>query len=437
MYKSQQNIGDLRPDIDGELNEEIFILAKNNDGLITFVNGDNTDEGLVYEENIFVDSPIAVGDIITLPLNSRSGNSNKYYSVGTADLSVYVNGIKSDILPCELISSFDPSTYTIGTGVVTVPDIVNLSLTRINDKFKDIDDNEFIILGNIDDTPGQKKFRIATGQTVNLSSGAKIIRQTFKEIGVGLSNQLEARIPISDKAVIVIRVIPVDVIASGSGGGTGSSLQDSYNGGATITIISGTPVVISGPAGQKLLRVLGDMEVTGVIDPKGITFSRNATRPWTDAQDGLWVSDDGNINYYDKVKEKNEVVTGAGEKTYNNPNPTTLVKGAVMTKAGVGNIQNSDYNTDVNSRAIGILLSTTAQSEDGSVKQFGYVEPGVITASNFIEASLPVDNARIWLHASGKMTVTPPVEGSNFYETIVGIWNDSGLNLQIQFLGKA
>lgn len=436
MYKSQPNVGDLKPDIYGEVDVELFVIAKNHNGVLMFINGETANVGVVYEESIVVDSPISFGDNISLPLDSRCGLVAKYYVAGTADITIFVNGVKGDITPYELVSSFDPDAYTSGTGIVDIPDSVDLSLVRINDKFKDVDENEFLILGNIDNLNGQKKFRIAIGQTVNVGSGAIIIRQTFKEIGVGLSTQFQARIPIPVNAKITIRVIPVDKLAVGVGG-AGGTLQDAYSGGASITIISGTPVVISGPAGQKLLRVLGDMEVTGVIDPKGITFSRNATKPWSDSQDGFWVDSDGKMKFYNKSTDSDEDISGVGEKQYTNPNPTTLIKGGVVTKAGVGNVQYADHNTDVYSRAIGILLGEIGEDDDASVKQFGYVESGVITSANFIEAELPVDNSRIWLHASGKMTISAPLEGSGFYETILGIWNDSGLNLQIQFLGKA
>lgn len=441
MVKSQPNIGDLKPDMYGNIDEEIFIIGINRNGEIIYENGQTSQGGVVYEESVLLDADTPIGTVLVLPLDSRQSSIVKYYNVGTADLAIFLNGIRADLMPLTVVNFFDPDTYNAVTGFVNVPDSVNLSLVQPEDKFKDAGGTEFIILGQVDNTPGQKKFNIGPGKTVDLAINAIIIRQAFAEVGSGLSNQIEVKTPIKENARITYRIIPVDQIASGIGGGGGGagSLQSAYDGGATITIASGNPIVVSGPAGQKLMRFLGDIEVTGVIDPKGMTFSRNTVKPFDETQDGIWCDDTGKFLYYNKDTDESSDIGGGATsgKSYNNPNPSTLSKGSVVTKAGVGNIQYSDHNSDELSRAIGILTDNTPNGESKPVIEFGYVPSGVITSSNFLEDSLPADRSRVWLHASGKMTVTPPVEGSNLYETIIGIWNDSGLNLQVQFLGKA
>jgi len=60
----------------------------------------------------------------------------------------------------------------------------------------------------------------------------------------------------------------IDSLPSGSVGGTSGSagsLQAAYNINNIISIVSGTPVTINGPASQPVLLANGDVEITGVI----------------------------------------------------------------------------------------------------------------------------------------------------------------------------
>jgi hypothetical protein len=77
-------------------------------------------------------------------------------------------------------------------------------------------------------------------------------------------------------------------------GGGGNTLQSAYLGGTTITVTIGFPVTIQRAgayvAGDKLLFVDGDMDVSGVIDPKGITFTPQGSDPLDAAAYGLWTN---------------------------------------------------------------------------------------------------------------------------------------------------
>jgi hypothetical protein len=59
-----------------------------------------------------------------------------------------------------IVSSFETLSYDQTTGIVTVPDSVNLAPVYANLLFVDQAGLEFQILGGIDNTPGQKKFAI-------------------------------------------------------------------------------------------------------------------------------------------------------------------------------------------------------------------------------------------------------------------------------------
>jgi len=78
--------------------------------------------------------------------------------------------------------------------------------------------------------------------------------------------------------------------SSGGGGGGSSSLQDAYEAGRTITTNPSQPIVIGGPSGEKLLVIQGDIDVTGVIDPKAITFTPQVSNPLGISDRGLWVN---------------------------------------------------------------------------------------------------------------------------------------------------
>lgn len=79
-----------------------------------------------------------------------------------------------------------------------------------------------------------------------------------------------------------------------TGGGTSGSLQDAYNNGSTITTVGATPFTVGGAA-TKVAQFNGDIGVTGVIDPKGITFIRQSVSPIDPADDGLWMNTSGDL----------------------------------------------------------------------------------------------------------------------------------------------
>jgi len=80
-----------------------------------------------------------------------------------------------------------------------------------------------------------------------------------------------------------------------STGGGSSTLQDAYNLGSVITTTLGNPVTIGGTA-AKVAQFNGDIGVTGVIDPQGISFTREGSDPLAaTGQDGIWFDTSGNM----------------------------------------------------------------------------------------------------------------------------------------------
>lgn len=435
------NTGDLKPAENGDIDPQVMIVGIVDGDVLTLRNGEQITRRWIYEEMQTTNADLPADSQILLPVDTRNGGAPKSYRVGTGTIQVWINGVKENQRQLELQGSFTPTAYNSVTGRISVPDIVDLSRLVRYDTFKDASGAEFFILGGIDDTPGNKHFDMATGQVVDLTVGATLYREGFREFGAGgtFQDRIVAKRPIPKNTDIIIRVTPLELAAGSGGGGGGGTLQSAYNGGTTIAILSGNPIVITGPAGQKLFRVLGDIEVTGVIDPSAISFSRQPSNPLPSAQDGLWIDNAGQLNHYNKDTESSAPIsTGESSlKPYVNPNITTMLKGSMVRILSPGQMVNADYGTEENSRGIGILLEDTVQAASKNVRRFGAVVPGIITAGNFVEANLPPDNARIWLHANGKLTVSPPPKGSGKSQTVVGIWDQGGLILQIFFLGVA
>lgn len=86
---------------------------------------------------------------------------------------------------------------------------------------------------------------------------------------------------------LVFRIDSQGSVFFASAAGATGTLQEAYDGGRTITVNSGQPVVITGPGGEKLLRILGDLEVTGVIDPTGLELTPVASNPLDGP--GIWI----------------------------------------------------------------------------------------------------------------------------------------------------
>lgn len=85
--------------------------------------------------------------------------------------------------------------------------------------------------------------------------------------------------------------------ATGSGGGGSGTLQDAYDNGRFIAVVTGQPVAITGTSG-KLLTVAGDVQIDGVIDPAGITFSQQPSTPFLITEYGLYRNALDHLIYY-------------------------------------------------------------------------------------------------------------------------------------------
>lgn len=72
------------------------------------------------------------------------------------------------------VAAFTPTSYDTITGMVRVPDSVDLSTAYVNFIFVDSDSNEFVLQSGISNETGDKFFFIPSNQTVALGAGAYI-----------------------------------------------------------------------------------------------------------------------------------------------------------------------------------------------------------------------------------------------------------------------
>lgn len=72
------------------------------------------------------------------------------------------------------VSDIDPISYDSQSGIVSVPDTVNLAEVHVNLLFIDAAGTEHVILGGISNSVGGKQFQIDSGVSVDLGAGATI-----------------------------------------------------------------------------------------------------------------------------------------------------------------------------------------------------------------------------------------------------------------------
>lgn len=112
----------------------------------------------------------------------------------------------------------------------------------------------------------------------------------WEEVGVigNQSTQIRILIDLSIGDKIMFRNAQAGGLVF-SGAPVPVSLQDAYNNGNTITTTIGQPFTVGGAA-SKVAQFNGDIGVTGVIDPLGITFIPTPTNPLQPTDNGLWVN---------------------------------------------------------------------------------------------------------------------------------------------------
>ena len=191
------------PTIDFDnISRAVLIIHDGNDRIGFSFNGRDLDGEIIPSdsslsfEDVQIDKIWFKGDATTITVVAASFTPDAYDSLtgfvlvpnavnlGSAAIhDMFVDAssnkfpIKGDISNtgiAVIVGAFDPDAYDIATGIVSIPDIVDLSAVVRGNVFIDASAANHIILGNVDNTVGQKKFVISPASTVDLNNGATI-----------------------------------------------------------------------------------------------------------------------------------------------------------------------------------------------------------------------------------------------------------------------
>jgi Avian adenovirus fibre, N-terminal len=138
---------------------------------------------------------------------------------------------------------------------------------------------------------------VGSGQLEVYLSGQRLrLNEDWLEVGATgtLSTQIQIQQDLVIGDVLTFRIGTTGAVYFTTQPPSSASMQTAYDNGNIINVNTGSPVTINGTSG-KLLSVNGDMYVAGVIDPKGIEFTREGSDPLTSGSDGLWVDSAGHL----------------------------------------------------------------------------------------------------------------------------------------------
>lgn len=252
------------------------------------------------------------------------------------------------------------------------------------------------------------------------------------------SNTIQYNFNLPNNSEIHFRIDSLPTGSVGGGSGSSGSLQAGYNIGNVISVVSGVPVTINGPSGQKLLVVNGDVNITGVIDPTGMSLTPISANPLTPTQKGIWVSSvTGNLIYekggttLDLSGSVESLITGIAMKAitrlYTNSSGVTIAANTPVYSPGASGIAAASGSTLTTSKVIGLTTEQILPGNTGHVAIAGAIE-------NFTGYS---HNSLLYLGATAGSIVTTPIVTAGFNVILLGIIEGTNLILLPQRVGVA
>jgi len=223
LLKGIINEGDLKPNLNGQLDDRILIIGVVQGDTVYLIDGREIRRVWVYEESI-ISSSLDFDDIVTLPLDSRNYSEIKYYRGGLAELQFYLNGVLQERTPIAVQAPFTPISYNNSTGTVYTG-IIDISKVFRGYKFIDGNGDEFFINKMIES--GFIIDPIAT--SLNLVN-CSVRRYDYSETGTylgELKNDIKIKQKIEANNILKFIILPDGRQVAGSGVGgylTGSNL---------------------------------------------------------------------------------------------------------------------------------------------------------------------------------------------------------------------
>lgn len=342
--------------------QDVFVLfARVGDNVFMFHTGELSGTN-VYEEELRITNtpapgppdadnespPVSAGANLQIPLDSRGGDAAQTYLVGAGFLEVYLNG----------------------------------QVLRLDEDWTEVG------------APGT-------------ASGSIDIQQDLV-----------------DGDVLVFRIDTEGGILAAATGSGGNNLQQAYNLNANVTTNGVDPITISTPnsstplvvnkgpgANDKAAEFNGNIKVTGVIDPTGMVFDRQASNPLQPTDYGLWVDmgspagdlifargADAPLNISDAVANP----VGAAVTLTNNTGSTMNIGDVVALHTVAGEIILANAGTIATSQCVpGVVSEEILDGESGKIQVVG---EAVVNAP----VALTI-GARVYVSTSaGQATSTAP-----------------------------
>jgi hypothetical protein len=396
---------------------------------------------------------ISAGNSVTVKLTGSHtlGSGDALFNSTDIGKALYLKNDASGGYSITAPTTVDDAVFRIGVVQDTSTIAVDIKELDSIIPIPTYDEENYYIAGLAANTPITLPVNSRNGgaaQTYNFA-GADLkiyVNSIYKHQGTDWSTVDNATIQfpfaLPNDARVVFRMDPLasGVLVGGGGGGGGGSLQDSYDAGNTISIVSGVPVTLNGPANQKLLQINGDLGVTGIIDPIAMEFTPQVGDPFSSGQRGIWLNTsnhlmvkDGpatNINISQKISD---LEAGGGAtvmlKSYMNNTGSTIPAFSPVYTPSAGQIAPADGTNASKFRVIGVTMTSISPAASGNVALFGVV-PGISALTH---------NTIIYLGlTAGSKTDIEPTLGpypSGFYIVKLGVMEGTNLILQIEQIG--
>jgi hypothetical protein len=247
---------------------------------------------------------------------------------------------------------------------------------------------------------------VGSGQLEIFLNGQRLrVNEDWAEIG--LSGSLAFQVTILQNIVagdvLTFRIGTTGAVYFAPSPTVSVSLQTAYGGGSTIAT-TGTPVHISGPSGDKLLWVQGDVQIDGILDPTALELKPQAVNPLSALQHGIWVDTDGNLiqERPTKVPSSLDITTSILDLQDQTAAPSTFIT------TGKGLVWTTDQKIDVENSATGGI------DFDIDEKIIVKVDPAgaIISDADGIQVKLEASNASLQIDVSNQLGVKVDAAGA-------------------------
>ena len=284
--------------------------------------------------------------------------------------------------------------------------------------------------------PGQ--YTIGSGELVVYENGI-LMRAGYDYLEIA-SNAIQLLRDVFMGSYFRFRIANIGGAGAAAGGGSaGLDLQGAYANGKTIVTIAGNPVVIDGPAGQKLFHVKGDVQIDGLLDPTGVELTPQAVNPIPAGKVGMWVDNTSKTMMFTRtdgtVLQAGTILESFGgevqyfARTKANNSGATIPAGAPVYIATDGSIGLAHADDETAATFFGITMQSIPAGGTGKVIYSGTIS-GILSGLGLLTGTY------LWLASTpGGMSPAPP---TNAYAhlRIIGIVDGNDLILQQQHNGQ-